>query len=45
VPILGTAEAMRAAADAAGLTGIVVEERPVDVGVTEPWQLVSYRLG
>jgi hypothetical protein len=23
----------------------VVEERPVDVGVTEPGQLVSYRLG
>ena len=45
VPILGTAEAMRAAADAAGLTGITVEERPVDVGVTEPGQLVSYRLG
>jgi hypothetical protein len=45
VPILGTAEAMRAAADAAGLTGIEVEERPVDVGVTEPEQLASYRLG
>jgi len=45
VPILGTAGAMRAAADAAGLAGIVVEERPVDVGVTEPGQLVSYRLG
>jgi SAM-dependent methyltransferase len=38
VPILGTAGAMRAAADAAG-------ERPVDVGLTEPEQLVSYRLG
>jgi SAM-dependent methyltransferase len=45
VPILGTAETMRAAADAAGLTGIAVQERPVDVGVTEPGQLVSYRLG
>ena len=45
VPILGTAESMRAAANAAGLAGIVVEERPVDVGVTEPGQLVSYRLG
>lgn len=45
VPILGTAEAMRAAANAAGLADIVVEEQPVDVGVTEPEQLVSYRLG
>ena len=45
VPILGTAGAMRAAANAAGLAGIVVQERPVDVGVTEPEQLVSYRLG
>jgi SAM-dependent methyltransferase len=45
VPILGTAGAMRAAADAAGLVGIVAGERPVDVGVTEPEQLVSYRLG
>jgi len=45
VPILGTAEAMRVAADAAGLANITVEERPVDVGVTEPEQLVSYRLG
>ena len=45
VPILGTAGAMRAAANAAGLTGMVVQERPVDVGVTEPEQLVSYRLG
>jgi SAM-dependent methyltransferase len=45
IPILGTAEAMRAAADAAGLAGVAVEERPVDVGVTEPEQLISYRLG
>ena len=45
VPILGTAAAMRAAADAAGLAGIVAGERPVDVGVAEPGQLVSYRLG
>ncbi len=36
---------MGAAAHAAGLTDVVVEERPVDVGVTEPEQLVSYRLG
>ncbi|HEY6275151.1 MAG TPA: class I SAM-dependent methyltransferase [Streptosporangiaceae bacterium] len=45
VPILGTTGAMRAAANAAGLACVVVEERPVDVGVTEPEQLVSYRLG
>jgi SAM-dependent methyltransferase len=45
VPILGTAAAMGAAADAAGLAGITVAERPVDVGVAEPEQLVSYRLG
>ena len=44
-PVLGTAAAMGAAARAAGLADIVVEERPVDVGVTEPEQLVSYRLG
>jgi SAM-dependent methyltransferase len=43
-PVLGTAGAMRAAADAAGLVTITVEERPVDVGVAEPEQLVSYRL-
>jgi hypothetical protein len=45
VHILGTAEAMRAAANSAGLAGIGVQERPVGVGVTEPEQLVSYRLG
>jgi hypothetical protein len=45
VPILGTAAAMRAAASAAGLVGILGVERLVDVGVTEPEQLVSYRLG
>ena len=44
-PVLGTASAMGAAARAAGLANIVVEERPVDVGVTEPGQLVRYRLG
>ena len=44
-PVLGTASAMGAAARTAGLADIVVEERPVDVGVTEPGQLVSYRLG
>lgn len=44
-PVLGTAHAMDAAARAAGLARIVVAERPVDVGLTEPGQLVSYRLG
>ena len=45
VPILGSATAMAAAARAAGLTDVTTEERPVDVAVTEPEQLVSYRLG
>ena len=36
---------MDAAARAAGLTDVMVTERPVDVAVTEPGQLVSYRLG
>jgi SAM-dependent methyltransferase len=44
-PILGTADAMAAAAHAAGLVDVHAEERPVDVGVTEPAQLVRYRLG
>jgi hypothetical protein len=44
-PTLGTPAAMRAAAYAAGLADIVAEQRPVDVGVTEAEQLVSYRLG
>jgi SAM-dependent methyltransferase len=43
-PVLGTANALGAAARAAGLAGMMVEERPADVGVTEPEQLVSYRL-
>jgi ubiquinone/menaquinone biosynthesis C-methylase UbiE len=43
-PVLGTANAMSAAARSAGLADITVEERPVDVGVTQPEQLVSYRL-
>lgn len=29
----------------AGLSEVTVEERPVDVGVTEPGQLVAYRFG
>ena len=45
VPILASAAAMGAAAHTAGLTEVVVEERPVDVGVPEPEQLVSDRLG
>jgi ubiquinone/menaquinone biosynthesis C-methylase UbiE len=44
-PILGSAAAMAAAARAAGLTGIISEERAVDVAITTPEQLVSYRLG
>jgi SAM-dependent methyltransferase len=44
-PLLGSAGAMAAAARAAGLTHVTVAERPVDVGVTEPEQLVAYRLG
>ena len=45
VPLLGTAKAMAAAADKAGLTDVVVDERCVDVGITEPEQLVDYRFG
>ena len=44
-PILGTASEMARAANGAGLTAAVVDERAVDVGVTEPEQLVDYRLG
>jgi ubiquinone/menaquinone biosynthesis C-methylase UbiE len=44
-PLLGTAEAMEAAAVAAGLVDVAVDERPVDVGITEPDQLVQYRFG
>jgi ubiquinone/menaquinone biosynthesis C-methylase UbiE len=45
VPLLGTADAMAAAARAAGLAGAHAEERQVDVGVTKPGELVRYRLG
>jgi ubiquinone/menaquinone biosynthesis C-methylase UbiE len=45
VPLLGTADAMAAAARSAGLANVHTEERQVDVGVTEPGQLVRYRLG
>jgi ubiquinone/menaquinone biosynthesis C-methylase UbiE len=44
-PILGTAEDMKRVARQAGLIDPVVDERRVDVGVTEPEQLVDYRLG
>lgn len=44
-PLLGTREEMERVAKAAGLIDIRVDERPVDVGVTEPEQLVAYRLG
>jgi len=43
-PILGTAAAMAAAARAAGLSAVHADERHVDVGVTQPGQLVRYRL-
>jgi hypothetical protein len=36
---------MERVAEHAGLMDIVVDERAVDVGVTEPGQLVDYRLG
>lgn len=45
VPLLASAPAMAAAARHAGMTGVAVDERPVDVGVTEPDQLVDYRFG
>jgi hypothetical protein len=45
VPLLGTADRMVAVARRTGLLGVSVDERPVDVGVTEPEQLVDYRLG
>ena len=44
-PILGTARDMGRTAEAAGLVGVAVDERPVDVGVTESEQLVEYRFG
>jgi ubiquinone/menaquinone biosynthesis C-methylase UbiE len=45
VPMLGTADAMAAAARAAGLASVQAEARPVDVGVTKAGPLVRYRLG
>jgi ubiquinone/menaquinone biosynthesis C-methylase UbiE len=45
MPALGSRAGMAAAAAEAGLANVHADERPVDVGVTEPGQLVSYRLG
>jgi ubiquinone/menaquinone biosynthesis C-methylase UbiE len=45
VPLLGSAASMKAAARRAGLVEVVVEERPVDVGVTRVEDLVEYRFG
>jgi SAM-dependent methyltransferase len=44
-PLLGTAEAMAQVAREAGLNDVAVDERTIDVDVTEPEQLVDYRLG
>jgi SAM-dependent methyltransferase len=44
-PLLGTAENMARVAGAAGLVDIRIDERPVDIGLTAPEQLVDYRLG
>jgi len=44
-PILGTARDMGRTAQAAGLIDVAVDERAIDVGVTEPEQLVEYRFG
>lgn len=45
IPILGSATAMAAAAVAAGLVAVRVEERAIDVGVHRAEQLVRYRFG
>ena len=45
VPLIGTAARMTDIATGAGLCRIEVEERPVDVGIHRPEQLVNYRLG
>jgi SAM-dependent methyltransferase len=44
-PILGSQQGMASAAREAGLADIHTEERPVDVGVSAPGQLVRYRFG
>ena len=45
VPLLGTAEDMERVAKREGLAAVSVDEREVDVGVSEAAQLVDYRLG
>jgi SAM-dependent methyltransferase len=45
VPLLGTAAAMTSAARMACLIDPLVVERPVDVGMTRPEELVDYRFG
>lgn len=45
VPILGSRAGMASAARETGLAGVRAGERPVDVGVTEPGQLVRCRFG
>lgn len=45
VPLLGTPEDMERTARSSGLVDVIVSEHPVEVGVTEPEQLVAYRLG
>jgi ubiquinone/menaquinone biosynthesis C-methylase UbiE len=43
-PLLGTSAGMAAAARAAGFTAVHAEERQLNVGVTQPGQLLRYRL-
>jgi hypothetical protein len=45
IPLLGSDSDMEAAARASGLVDVTVDERPVDVGITDPEQLVAYRFG
>jgi SAM-dependent methyltransferase len=44
-PLLGCPDDMATTAHAAGLIDVLVDERPVDVGITRPEQLVEYRFG
>lgn len=45
IPLLGEPAPMGRTAAAAGLVDIVVDEQPVEVGITEPEALVDYRFG
>ena len=45
LPLLGSADAMAAAALAAGLSGVLATELAVDTGVRGPADQVAYRLG